>query len=160
WKPNPKSWSIAQCLDHLITTNELYFPIFDGLKTGTVPSNFFARFGIMSGYFGRLLRRTLGPDVVRKAKSPANFQPSQSDLGGDIVSRFLAHQEVLLQAYADLPNQDLSQIIMISPAASFVTYSIEDALHILAGHEERHLRQAQRVMQEANFPIKSSPDTI
>ena len=29
WKPNAKSWSIGQCFEHLIVTNELYFPIDD-----------------------------------------------------------------------------------------------------------------------------------
>ncbi|MEL6654363.1 MAG: DinB family protein, partial [Bacteroidota bacterium] len=121
WKGNPQSWSIAQCLDHLMTTNELYLPIFAAIDTDTVPHNFFSRFRILSGYFGSLLRRTLGPEVVRKAKSPSNFQPSQSDLGGDVLARFLAHQERVLHAYTSLPEADLSQIIMISPAASFVT---------------------------------------
>ena len=28
WKPDPKSWSVGQCIDHVIVTNELYFSIF------------------------------------------------------------------------------------------------------------------------------------
>ena len=34
WKPAPKSWSVAQCFDHLITTHSLYFPEFERLANG------------------------------------------------------------------------------------------------------------------------------
>ncbi|HTH38149.1 MAG TPA: DinB family protein, partial [Pyrinomonadaceae bacterium] len=36
WKPAEKSWSIAQCFDHLITTHSLYFPLFERMAMGGV----------------------------------------------------------------------------------------------------------------------------
>jgi uncharacterized damage-inducible protein DinB len=34
WKPNEKSWSIGQCLDHLIVTNNQYSKIFKDFSSG------------------------------------------------------------------------------------------------------------------------------
>ena len=34
WKPHPESWSIGQCLDHLITTNNTYFPMLEQIAQG------------------------------------------------------------------------------------------------------------------------------
>ncbi len=34
WKPNPRSWSIVQCLEHLIAANRCYFPIFEEIILG------------------------------------------------------------------------------------------------------------------------------
>ncbi|MFK7925530.1 MAG: DinB family protein [Bacteroidia bacterium] len=153
WKTSPEDWSVAQCLHHLITTNELYFPIFTAVQNDKVPQNIFSRMRLFSGFFGRMLVKQLGPEVIRKAKSPTTFQPSQSELPADILDQFLAHQHKLVQQYQALPSQDFSKLIIISPAASFVTYSLKDALHILAGHEERHLAQAKGVMQMPQFPI-------
>lgn len=151
WKANPQDWSVAQCLDHLMTTNELYFSIFTAVQNDSVPQNIFSRLGLFSGMFGRMLIKQLGAEVIRKSKSPANFQPSQSELPADILDQFIAHQLELVKQFEALPSQDFSKLIIISPAASFVTYSLKDALHIIAGHEERHLAQAKRIMQM--FPL-------
>jgi uncharacterized damage-inducible protein DinB len=35
WKPNSKTWSIAQNIDHLIVFNETYFSIIESLKNKT-----------------------------------------------------------------------------------------------------------------------------
>ena len=34
WRPAEKSWSVAQCLDHLIKTHSLYFPLFEEMASG------------------------------------------------------------------------------------------------------------------------------
>jgi len=32
WKPSPKKWSVAQCLDHLIVTSQSYQSTFDSIS--------------------------------------------------------------------------------------------------------------------------------
>ena len=34
WKPSPERWSVAQCFDHLLTSNRGYLPIFDSVLAG------------------------------------------------------------------------------------------------------------------------------
>jgi hypothetical protein len=47
---------------------------------------------------------------------------------------------------------DLEKIIVTSPAASFIAYSLMDAYRIIVVHEKRHLQQAKRVAEESGFP--------
>lgn len=45
WKPNPKAWSIAQHIEHLIIINQTYFPVLAELKSGQYKLPFTAKFG-------------------------------------------------------------------------------------------------------------------
>src|SRR5437762_12551904 len=69
WKPDEKSWSVAQCFDHLITTHSLYFPVLQRLSRGDKQSSFLERFSPASGFFGRLLIKNLDPTNLQKMKS-------------------------------------------------------------------------------------------
>lgn len=156
WKADSSRWSIGQCLDHLITTNELYFNKIDQVASGSYSSNFWEKAGFLSGFIGRKMVDMLGPTVTRKAKSPANFQPSASEIPSDIVMRFVDHQSVLKQKLQQLESQELEKLIISSPAATFVTYSLADAIRIIAGHEERHLNQALHVKESEGFPTATA----
>ncbi|NJM53450.1 MAG: DinB family protein [Blastocatellia bacterium] len=43
WKPSAKSWSIGQCFEHLIVTNNLYVPNIQQVIEGTHRNNFFSK---------------------------------------------------------------------------------------------------------------------
>jgi hypothetical protein len=47
----------------------------------------------------------------------------------------------------------LSTMIITSPVAAFVTYSLKDAYTIMALHNRRHFNQAKRVTEAAEFPM-------
>lgn len=54
-RPDDGGWSVAQCLDHLITINTLYFPLLDSMRVGPPTPSVWERFSPLSGIFGRLL---------------------------------------------------------------------------------------------------------
>jgi len=147
WKPDAKSWSVAQCLDHLITINTLYFPIFEKMKSGPVETTFFEKYSPLSGFFGRYLIKALGPENPKKMKTSKIAYPSASEIDDAIVDRFAEHNRELGEHIANIsPAVNLKSIIT-SPLAGFVTYSLDDCLTILIVHERRHLLQAKRVEQ-------------
>src|SRR4030095_3234946 len=76
WKPSPESWSVGQCLDHLITTNRSYFRGFDEVINGSKVTRFMERLPVLPRLFGNLLVKSLDPDAARKLKAPPAFQPS------------------------------------------------------------------------------------
>src|SRR5688572_20924126 len=69
WKPAEKSWSIAQCFDHLITTHSLYFPLFEKLSKGNGEQTFWESYSPLSGFFGRFLIKSLRPENQKKMKT-------------------------------------------------------------------------------------------
>ena len=147
WKPDAKSWSVAQCLDHLITINSLYFPIFEKLKLGPVENTFLEKYSPLSGFFGRYLIKASGPENPKKMKTSKLAYPSASAIDAAIVDAFEKHTGELGRYIGSIaPNVDPATIIT-SPLAGFVTYSLDDCLTIVVVHERRHLLQAKRVME-------------
>ena len=152
WKPVEKSWSIAQCFDHLITTHSLYFPLFEKLAEGPVRMTWWENYSPLSGFFGRRLIKSLDPENRKPMKTTAKGHPSASEIGSDIVQRFEAHQTELIDHLKKLPEDiDLGRIIT-SPMLSFVTYTLDDTFTILDYHCRRHFDQAKRVTETVGFP--------
>jgi len=155
WQPSASQWSVAQCLDHIITSNKTYFPVFENILSGKKEDKFLEKIPLLPEWWGKTLIKALDPSNTKKSKTFPVFQPRQSDIPPTIVEDFATHNEQLIQYFEKLDQLSLNQIIITSPAASFVTYSLRDAVYILTNHEERHVLQAKNVMVLPEFPQKS-----
>ena len=151
WKTDEKSWSVAQCLEHLITVNNLYFPIFERMRAGNVPNTFLEKYSPLSGFFGRFLIKAMMPENPKKMKTSKNAYPSSSEIAADIVERFAKHNRELADHIAKIPPEFDLRTIITSPLAGFVTYSLDDCLTMLVVHEQRHMLQAKRVKADSGF---------
>lgn len=154
WKPAEEAWSAGQCLEHLIVSNRTYFPQLEAVAKGARKATFWERIPFLPNLWGNMLLRSITPIPKKKMKAPGVFRPARSQVAADIVRQFTAHNQELIRRLRNLGNQDLKRTIITSPAASFITYSLHDAVTILANHEERHLLQARRVMAREGFPGK------
>ncbi|MEZ4701305.1 MAG: DinB family protein [Rhodothermales bacterium] len=152
WKPDPNSWSVAQCFDHLIVSHSLYFPLLERLAGEAPEPTVWERLSPLSGLFGNLMVHSLKPDNTRKLKTTAKAHPSASRIDDGIITRYLAHQAELIDRIQALPGNLPLSTVVTSPLMGLVTYSLEDALTILAVHGRRHRDQARRVMATAGFP--------
>jgi hypothetical protein len=156
WKPSQKEWSVGQCFEHLIKTNEQFLPVLDGVALGGRENSAWERLSPLSGLFGRVMVRSLRPDSARKFKAPAKLAPSASSVDEKIVERFVEHQSRLTEAARAAGRADLGRVVVTSPVARLVTYSLLDACRIVAVHERRHLAQAERVMNRSDFPAAAA----
>lgn len=154
-KISPQDWSIGQCIDHLTVSNMSYFPQLRAAASGNLQSGFWARMPLLPGMFGKMLKRSVSPVEKKKFKTMKPFEPSYSDINAGVVKSFVEIQNELCEMISKLDRTDLQKTIITSPASSFITYSLEDLLDILALHEERHFRQAMRTAE--HFGIMSSP---
>lgn len=151
WKSNDKSWSIGQCLDHLIVSNQRYFPILDGLVNKNHRMSFWERYNPLAKYTGKKMVESLGPTIIKPFQAPKLFAPSPKPIRATIVNDFLLHQDQLRKKVKSVEHIDPEKIFVSSPAAELITYSLKDCLLILNGHEERHILQAQKIMQSNSF---------
>ena len=152
WKPAPEEWSVGQCVDHIITANQLYFPIFESLLNGTKPFNFWEKVPLLPFFFGKLLIKVTEPEINKKNKTVPVFEPSKSDIPDDILNTFFENQKQLIDWIKRSDVLDHKKTIVTSPATKFITYNLHDVCIILSGHEERHLNQARNVMKMNSFP--------
>ena len=152
WKPGEKSWSIAQCLDHLILTNEQFYPEFEKLASGTRKNTFWQNYSPLSGFFGRFLVKAVTEDS-KKAKAPSRSIVPPSDLPADIVEKFEKNIREVNEKILACADNDRSKVVVSSPFMAAITYKLDDAYSVLVEHTKRHIRQAKRVMQSDGFPV-------
>ncbi|MGH9755315.1 MAG: DinB family protein [Blastocatellia bacterium] len=153
WKPAADSWSVAQCLDHLISINCEYYPVFDRILKGEHGRTLLQRLPFLPAFFGRLMIKILSPGSRRKFKAPGAGQPSSSSIDPQIVEGFITQQRETLAKMRSLEGSDPAGITITSPFASVVVYSLLDAFRIIVAHERRHFTQAGRVMETNGFPV-------
>lgn len=151
WKPGEGKWSIAQCLDHLIKSNNGFSGDFDVLASGSRKSSFFEKYSPLSGMMGRFLIKAVTDDS-KKAKAPTKKVVPPSDLAPEIVEEFCQHLDSIGQKIEPLGEIDSKKTILTSPILAIFTYSLDDAYTVIVEHSKRHVRQAKRVMETDGFP--------
>lgn len=151
WKPSEKGWSVAQCLEHLILTNEQFFPEMDKLAAGTRKNSFFENYSPFTGMFGRFLVKAV-TEGSRPATAPSKNIVPPSDVSADIVEKYCAHQQEMIDKLIKTEGADWDKTIVTSPFMPVMTYSLTHANQVLVEHSKRHINQAKRVMAVEGFP--------
>lgn len=151
WKPRTDSWSVGQCIDHLIKSNEAFDPQFEELISGNRKQSFWENYSPLTGFFGNFLLKALKNDA-KKTKAPSKAIIPPSEVPVDIIERFVAHQNDFIEKLKSIEGIDLEKTIVTSPFLKLMTYRLGTAFEIAVVHEERHIRQAKRVMEAEGFP--------
>ncbi len=151
WKPNAEGWSVGQCFDHLIKSNEAFDPQFQEFASANRKHTFWQSYSPLTGFFGNFLLKSLKNDA-KKFKAPSKTIVPPSDIPADIIERFAAHQNELCEKMKTLDNFDWHKTVVTSPFLSLMTYRLDTAFEVAVEHEKRHFRQAERVLQTDGFP--------
>jgi uncharacterized damage-inducible protein DinB len=152
WKPSLKSWSIAQCLDHLIASHNAYFPHLEKIIEGRYKMNFWERHSPFTSVCGKILKDQMQEQVKKKLRAPKKIGPSNSEIKIDIIQGYYKNLDVFLRNVSNCIPVDLDRTVIPSPIMRFVTYTLRDALFFLVEHEHRHINQAIRVKRNEGFP--------
>jgi hypothetical protein len=150
WQPAPSSWGVGQCLEHLCITNEAYLTsISAALKDkpdSPVEQINPGRFG---GWF---IRRFVepSPNSKRVPALPKIRPAARVDLA--VLDRFLSGNKSCRQLIVRTRDKDVNRIRFWNPLVPGVRFTVGTGLEIIASHERRHLLQAERVRDSANFP--------
>jgi hypothetical protein len=151
WRPAPKAWSVAECLDHLATANGVYLEAMRPAAAGARARGRWRRRPALPGLLGGLFVWSLEPPVKRLLKLPAprKIRPRTAPPLTQSYTDFrIAHGGAVsfLRDHADL---DLASIRFVNPFLPGVRFSLATAMHVIAAHERRHLAQAWRVRRAA-----------
>lgn len=152
FRPDERSWSIAQCLYHVMKTNRAYMP---GLMRATSPSfemKFWEKHSPFSRSIGKSMVAQLGSSSAKKFRTPQIFNPGKPKRVDHVVSEFIAHQVELEALYRSLETSGKENCNLTSPASGLITLPLRDVVVLLVEHEQRHLNQAMRVLRHPGFP--------
>jgi len=147
WKPSESGWSIAQVIEHIIVTNRSYFPIFDQVKKNTFKTPWIGKIPWIPELTGRMILSYVQPDRKKRSKTTGLWEPSRSQIKGDLLDRFKHHQQELLRWIRILSEYTDRDLVIHSPASKMIVYPLYMAIEIIVTHEERHLNQAREVLE-------------
>ena len=152
WQPTSgKSWSVAQCLDHLAIMNAKYLKALqdavannrDQLEPRRVPIQ-------PSGWLMRWWIGTEEPPPRFKLPAPKKIQPA-SKLSGAVVQKFCSLQKQLADFVREWGEADLGDLKVKDPVAP-LHLTADTQLLLVSYHNRRHLWQAANVTKSAGFP--------
>jgi hypothetical protein len=152
WRPDATRWSVAQGVEHLLTSGNQIRQAADDALTGSRPQTIWQRLPLLPRIAGRLMIRSLSPQATRKLAAPSAAQPA-SNISADVIRRFVEQHGQLVGWMNRLDETNAACVIMTSPYVDVVTYSVLDACRILIAHDRRHFEQARRVMALPGFPV-------
>jgi hypothetical protein len=151
WQPHPASWSVAQCFDHLLKADHEMFQAIDRALDRQSTPTVWQRLPLWPRLFGWMLVTSQAPGGKQKFKAPENARPATSDVAPQVLERFAACQHAGIARLHALGAADARRIMM-SPFATWITYSVLDGYRLIAAHQRRHFEQAKRVTEAPGFP--------
>lgn len=152
WKPSTGSWSIAECLEHLIISDSSYFDRLKTIISGTYKMTWWQKHSPFSSICAKLLKDRMQENATFKTVTHKKLKPSISDKPIDFVKTYLLNLDTFLDLVAQCKTADIDQIIITSPTIKIVTYNLRDAFEFLVNHEHRHINQAIQVKGNPEFP--------
>lgn len=151
-KPDEKSWSVLECLEHLNIIGETYLSNFQqAAQNGT------DRVGetYHPGWLGNRLARWMLPredgQIPMKMKALGYMNPRGSQLG---KAQVLDRQQTQLRTFQEtldaLSHVDLGRTKVSSSLGSWHKMKLGDALRFYLNHQSRHYQQIVRTLSQVS----------
>ena len=150
WREMPGSWSVAECLDHLATANNVYLRAMLPAAWRARAHKWMRKGAATPGLAGRMFVRWMEPPVKRllRSKAPRLIRPREAPGLAEAYAAFLLSQDrvrAFVRAQGDL---DLRGVRFVNPFVRGVRFSLATGLHVITSHERRHLWQAWNVRRK------------
>jgi len=157
WRPDPASWSIAQCLSHLNVVDgqdlaPIRIAIADGKSrrlTGEGPFSY--------GFLSRKFVASMEPPAKRKFKAPKRYVPPEESDPQATLGEFRRISKELRALAQSAAGLHLSRVKTRMPASlpllsTLVKMPLGARFELVTAHDRRHLWQAEAVRNHPDFP--------
>jgi hypothetical protein len=151
WRVSPDTWSVGQCLQHLLNANDVYLPPIAAALEGRPPSPVT---DITPGWFGRwFIAAYIEPSSPsrRRARAPKKIAPA-AEVGADVLDRFLKSNDAARDLVRRAGAYDVNRIRFVNPFVPLIRFTIGTGLEIISRHQRRHLLQAEGIKGASAFP--------
>lgn len=142
------SWSVLECIEHLNRYGAFYLPEIEkqirNSKTKHAPV---FKSGLLGNYFAQSM---LPKEKLNKMKTFRNMNPIHSTLDKTVLDRFEKQQRQMLDLLHRSNQVDLNKVKTGITISSWIKLRLGDTFRFVIYHNERHIRQAGRVLGNMN----------
>jgi DinB superfamily len=142
-RPANQGWSMAECIQHLTATTQLYLPIL----AAALPDAPAGDGPYKMDWKGRLLKWVLEPPYRSKVKTMPSLEPKIESVR-HVLPDFLASQQQFINAMELWNGRASDKVLITSPFNKRLRYNIYSLFNVVAAHQRHHLWQAQRVKDQ------------
>jgi hypothetical protein len=151
-RPSPRSWSAAECVEHLNLTTRAYLPrlrdAYAELRQGGLRGEGPYRAEPMA----RLLHWMLSPPARLRLPTTPPFQPVMASGMETALHEFQQLQQQLLDLLEEGRGLAIDRARIVSPFSSSLRYNVYAAFSLIAVHQRRHLWQAEHALATPHAP--------
>lgn len=152
WRPDPRKWSIAECLSHLNMIGDRYVHAIDKIieeqkgkgRPGAASSG--------HGWFGKWILRHTEPPSKHTYRAPRSLTPAYGQPVTAVMPTFLHLQDQLMRQIEQAASLDLPRIKVPALEMRPLKFNLYLTFAWIAAHERRHLWQAGQVRAHNTFP--------
>lgn len=147
-RPNPRSWSAAECLSHLSISTEMFLPVLKKALADSRAKAAKTKVGVPKmDLMGRVLRWFLEPPIRSRVKTTAPFVPRSVRAKSEALAEFVTFQQQLKLLLHEARDLDVTKTKIVSPFDKRVKYNVYSAFRIITAHQRRHLWQAEQAVK-------------
>ena len=153
WRPDDgRSWSVAQCLEHLTVLNAAYGRAMLAAMEEAGRRGWRRQGPLQPGPIGRWFIRSQEPPVRRKLRTPRKVQPTGGRPRDVILREYREAHDRLRRVAREAAAHDANRATFPNPVAGIIRMKVATGLLALAAHDRRHLWQAERAVGRPDFP--------
>jgi hypothetical protein len=157
WKPSAKSWSISECLEHIILSGQFYVEEIQKQFVKFIPEREPLDIDFHSGILGNFLAKSMKPGqkgkIRFKMKTMKRMEPGKSDINiRKLFNDFQVYQTNILSVIEKSRYYNINTIKVNSSIGRILKFKLGNALRFVVAHNQRHIQQAINVIQHEDFP--------
>lgn len=144
-KASPDSWSALEAIEHLNLYSDFYMPEIKKCITESKfsrPSKEF-KSGVLGNYFANSVA---DKPKLNKMKTFVDKNPNGSELGVDVLEKFLDYQKTTLELLDTSRKVDLKKTRTAISISKTLKLRLGDTCRVVIYHNQRHISQAKRAV--------------
>lgn len=145
-KPDPKSWSLLECLEHLNILGKIYLRGFrQKAASGTARAETTYRTGWLGNYAAQSMLPKESGKLPYKLQALPFMTAAKSELDKQAVLNEQATQlRDFLSLLDEIENVDLGRNRVATSLGRWLKFKLGDAMRFYLNHQQRHYLQLQR----------------
>ncbi|MEL7120277.1 MAG: DinB family protein [Bacteroidota bacterium] len=158
FKPDPESWSILECVEHLNRYGRYYIPeITNRIEQSTHSKADDFKSSWLGEYFAKSM---LPKEKLNKMKTFKSMNPINSALDRAVLDELIGQQDQLETLLEQAREKNLTKIKTSISISNWIKLRLGDTFRVVIYHNWRHVVQIKNVLKSIPHGTNVYPGTL